>query len=251
MFKFFRDIRQQLIVEGKMGKYLKYAIGEIVLVVLGILIALQINNWNENKNRRSFEIEMLREVEQALLQDYIFFTDHLMGYRNKTELDAVSFFDRAIVSNQVIKDSMDYYFNRLDFGLRVTYNRGPYDALKASGMDKISNDEIRNKLMQFYDFYLPRYEGLIDFEKASSREKMNPLIEKLSIAAPIQIVGENVVRTNAHLKDINLRNDEDFNKLLFLVKQRAVNIKGVLELLSNYMLQLTKLLEKELQNEQP
>ncbi|MBT8306228.1 MAG: hypothetical protein KJN85_04770, partial [Maribacter sp.] len=58
MIKFFRKIRQQLLIENRTGKYLLYAIGEIVLVVIGILIALQINNWNEEKKvnilRRSF-----------------------------------------------------------------------------------------------------------------------------------------------------------------------------------------------------
>ncbi|MGB5318748.1 DUF6090 family protein [Eudoraea sp.] len=50
MIKFFRRIRQQLLKENNLSKYLLYAIGEIVLVVIGILIALQINNWNqENK----------------------------------------------------------------------------------------------------------------------------------------------------------------------------------------------------------
>jgi len=47
MIKFFRKIRQQLLAENKFTKYLIYAIGEIVLVVIGILIALSINNWNE------------------------------------------------------------------------------------------------------------------------------------------------------------------------------------------------------------
>ena len=47
MIKFFRHIRKSLLEENKMGKYFKYAIGEIILVVIGILIALQINNWNE------------------------------------------------------------------------------------------------------------------------------------------------------------------------------------------------------------
>ena len=47
MIKFFRKIRQNLLSEGKTGKYLKYEIGEIILFVFGILIALQINNWNE------------------------------------------------------------------------------------------------------------------------------------------------------------------------------------------------------------
>ncbi|MGB5203859.1 MAG: DUF6090 family protein, partial [Eudoraea sp.] len=49
MIKFFRRIRQSLLTENKIGQYLKYAIGEILLVVIGILIALQINNWNEVK----------------------------------------------------------------------------------------------------------------------------------------------------------------------------------------------------------
>ena len=51
MIKFFRKIRQNLLSEGKTGKYLKYAIGEIILVVIGILIALSINNWNDNQNK--------------------------------------------------------------------------------------------------------------------------------------------------------------------------------------------------------
>jgi len=49
MIKFFRKIRQQLLAEGAVKKYLLYAIGEILLVVIGILIALQINNWNEQQ----------------------------------------------------------------------------------------------------------------------------------------------------------------------------------------------------------
>jgi len=49
MIKFFRKIRQQLLKEGKTTNYLKYAVGEIVLVVIGILIALQINNWNSER----------------------------------------------------------------------------------------------------------------------------------------------------------------------------------------------------------
>ena len=49
MIKFFRHIRKSLLMENKTTKYFKYAIGEIVLVVIGILIALQINNWNEHR----------------------------------------------------------------------------------------------------------------------------------------------------------------------------------------------------------
>ena len=70
MIKFFRKIRQNLLSEGKTGKYLKYAIGEIVLVVIGILIALSINNWNQdriyNKERKYLISELLTEFENNL-----------------------------------------------------------------------------------------------------------------------------------------------------------------------------------------
>jgi hypothetical protein len=64
MINFFRRIRQNLLVENKIGAYFKYAIGEIVLVVIGILIALQINNWNEEKQRVGKEYEIMTSLAQ-------------------------------------------------------------------------------------------------------------------------------------------------------------------------------------------
>ena len=67
MFKFFRRIRQKLLAENKFSKYLIYAFGEIVLVVIGILIALQINNWNENRADTKRFISELKELKSELL----------------------------------------------------------------------------------------------------------------------------------------------------------------------------------------
>jgi len=63
MIKFFRKIRQKLLSENKLSKYLMYAVGEIILVVIGILIALSINNWNENKKLRNSEQQYLRDLQ--------------------------------------------------------------------------------------------------------------------------------------------------------------------------------------------
>jgi len=67
MIKFFRHIRQRLLSENKFSKYLLYAIGEILLVVIGILIALSINNWNTNRNLRNLENELLHDIRENLV----------------------------------------------------------------------------------------------------------------------------------------------------------------------------------------
>ena len=66
MLRFFRRIRQSLLTQNKFSKYLLYAVGEILLVVIGILIALQVNNWNEGRKERIIEKSILLEFEDNL-----------------------------------------------------------------------------------------------------------------------------------------------------------------------------------------
>ena len=73
MIKIFRNIRKKLLTEGKTTKYFKYAIGEIILVVIGILIALQINNWNTNKASEKQAYNQLLEVQKEILNNIIEF----------------------------------------------------------------------------------------------------------------------------------------------------------------------------------
>ena len=105
MIKFFRKIRQNLLSEGKSGKYLKYAIGEILLVVIGILIALQINNWNEkhqaqNKMESNFQnlIEDLKSNKLQLL--------NLIERRNEVSNGAGFLIDNY--ENQIQVDENDF-----------------------------------------------------------------------------------------------------------------------------------------------
>lgn len=88
MIKFFRRIRQRLLTENKFSKYLLYAIGEIVLVVIGILIALQINNWNQTNS------------DKRVANDYV---SNLL-----TELNSdLDYFDQLIVNNEEQKTYID------------------------------------------------------------------------------------------------------------------------------------------------
>ena len=70
MIKFFRKIRQRLLTENKFNKYLLYAIGEIVLVVIGIMIALQVNNCNQSRKQLNNEIQMYSELYDDLNSEY-------------------------------------------------------------------------------------------------------------------------------------------------------------------------------------
>jgi len=83
MIRFFQNIRKNLAAENKMGSYLRYAIGEIVLVVVGILIALSINNWNEQRKTENRIVEILKEVQNDLGKN-IREADKTIGfYKNK------------------------------------------------------------------------------------------------------------------------------------------------------------------------
>ena len=69
MIKFFRKIRQRLLTENKFSKYLLYAIGEIILVVVGILIALKINNWNSLKIKAKEGIQTYQQIKRQIFED--------------------------------------------------------------------------------------------------------------------------------------------------------------------------------------
>ena len=85
MLKFFRTIRKKLIEQDNVRKYLLYAIGEILLVVIGILIALQINNWNETRKHQIAEREFLAGIKNDLTDDRIFIEFVLNKIEPKTE----------------------------------------------------------------------------------------------------------------------------------------------------------------------
>ena len=97
MIKFFRHIRQRLLTENKFSKYLLYAIGEIFLVVVGILIALQINNWNELRKTHLQDLEFLNNLKVELSIDIAALTAKITEYQeiNSNIRNTVALFDTA------------------------------------------------------------------------------------------------------------------------------------------------------------
>jgi hypothetical protein len=163
MIKFFRKIRQNLLSEGKTGKYFKYAIGEIVLVVIGILIALQINNWNESRIQRQKEIvilsELKKELENDLETEFIPAIDYLKE-TNQTTLKLWRYYREYHKNNSKIipKDSLSYYLQSPALKWSFVLNLGAFESLKSSGIDIISNDSLRSKISTMYSTHYPETE---------------------------------------------------------------------------------------------
>ncbi|MGB6035012.1 MAG: DUF6090 family protein, partial [Cryomorphaceae bacterium] len=116
MIKFFRHIRQRMIKENRVSKYLLYAIGEIVLVVIGILIALQINNWNENRKLQNAQNLLLIDLYDNLRADSIVLDDSrrliLIIIECQKQLHAVrigKLQPEDVQSPQRIRGSIRYY----------------------------------------------------------------------------------------------------------------------------------------------
>ena len=100
MIKLFRKIRQNLLSEGKTGSYLKYAVGEIILVMIGILLALQVNNWNDNRISKEELIYALDKISTDLNRD-INFLDNIILEGDK--LDSLA---KTILSKTYKLDEM-------------------------------------------------------------------------------------------------------------------------------------------------
>ena len=160
MIKFFRKIRLKMLGENRVSKYLLYAIGEIVLVVIGILIALSINNWNQNRTNDSKIAAILSQIERELLADA------------QTASDLMVYWQRQDSTYYVAtSDSADMDLFREHYSLRNFTNYSEQNTLQRSGFDLlILNSNLANenlsplisKMSKMYTYYSQEFEINID-----------------------------------------------------------------------------------------
>ena len=149
MIKFFRHIRQNLIMENKTSKYLKYAIGEIVLVVIGILIALQINNWNENRKMQLQEIKLLSDLQLELKKT---FDDFQVGMEFiKVTIEDINRIEYYIKNGLAYSNELDSSFGRIPHNYAGSFNSAAYNSLKTLGIGIIQNEKLRMEIINMYD----------------------------------------------------------------------------------------------------
>ncbi|MDP5082021.1 MAG: DUF6090 family protein [Winogradskyella sp.] len=169
MIKFFRKIRQSLLSEGKTTKYFKYALGEIILVVIGILIALQINNWNENQKSKKRLDDIYSTIEQNLITDLVNIKEPIEFYERLdstltkilTTTYPISFLDSINEDNYLecipCKSNINRYssFEKQDNGIEL---------LKKYEDDKsIEGTDLTQEIIQFYTKQGNELSYFIDF----------------------------------------------------------------------------------------
>ena len=141
--------------DNKPMKYMRYAIGEIALVVIGILIALQINTWNEERKTRLIEIKTLNEIQANLYIDLneIKSDITIMDSINNAGMAVIDY----IIRNTEPSESFKYNVHVSRLNPHFDGNQGGYSLLISKGLDIISNDSLRGSISRLYELNYPYY----------------------------------------------------------------------------------------------
>ena len=162
MIKFFRKIRQNLLSEGKTIKYLKYAIGEIVLVMIGILLALQVNNWNESRKLANTESIYLKRFLLELKQDTAYFSHGIKTFQTRNQI--IKDFSAAL-NNEDSQDSTviqraNDFFRQGWIMATFRPSTSTFDDLSSTGnLNIIRNIALRDDIVKMYYSYNEAQDG--------------------------------------------------------------------------------------------
>ena len=148
MITIFRRLRQKFIESGSITKYLLYAIGEILLVVIGILIALQVNNWNEERLDRGKELRLLGQLQNDLQVS----SESISDLYGRLEISSSSA-DSLLQSFRSGQENKGFVFQASLIHRRFFFNPSysGYAQLGTSSGNVIRNDELRNKIVEIYE----------------------------------------------------------------------------------------------------
>ena len=174
MLKFFRNIRLRLLKEGKTTNYIKYAIGEIILVVIGILIALQVNNWNETR----LEQKKIKQYSKALIEDLT--NDIIMMRESRSQAKKKYEYIDSLrshitqTSNTELSNTFLWLIAHDIMYKPYNWHRSTLNELKNSGgLSYITNDSLQKKIVA-YESFSNHLDEDFEFDKSKS-DKMDDI----------------------------------------------------------------------------
>ena len=217
--KFFRKIRQNLLSEGKTGKYLKYAIGEIILVVIGILIALSINNWNENRKNSIEEKAILENLLENLNLSKKQ-SEQLISEENQLKQNLIQLLSVGANDNKLnAKTTSDSTFKNAVWDLQSdmpTFNA--YNNLKSTNkLSLIKNKKINEKFTEL-EFRQNKLNDILEDRLSVHQIRIDDILEHDINFIPL-------VKSN--IPTINIENESRNNYLQVLEIKRIRNLLGM------------------------
>ena len=217
MLRFFRQIRQRLLSENKFSKYLLYAIGEIVLVVAGILIALQINNWNEYRKSGQAELALLRELKADL--EYNKGELEIIMLENQKFLKGYLLINTYIENNWPYAEELDAAFSNLDIWAQPYLANTTYETIKSRGIEIIRNDSLKKHINTVYSLNIKSLtEDVMPWEWSFSQNTT----QRIMVSNVRRDLEEDLARPNDFER---LKKDEEFrNFMSILIAIRYSNI---------------------------
>jgi len=149
MINIFRKTRKKLMGSNDFIKYAKYAIGEIILIVIGILLALYLNHLNTEKGVKSEQIKILKEIKSNLNSSIISFERAINSESNYMayNLMILDYLDHEKPYDSLLDEAFGTYF----WTISSTPVTGAYDYLKSKGIDLITNDSLRAEISFFFE----------------------------------------------------------------------------------------------------
>lgn len=239
MLKFFRNIRRRLIRENRFTRYFIYAIGEIILVVIGILIALQVNNWNENRKLDVAEIGYLNSIQEDIYKD-IQAQDSITPIL-KSKLEKLKELDEEL--KKIDRDS-NYEKALFSYAESIGYpefisNDHTLETLKSSGnIEAISDKKLRRQILDYRD-QVEIYER---HQKLVGEMMLDFLTEK-------NIFNLNALTNDTLRKNLSLRNVEKikintFSNHALIYQATMQDLIGRLEKLNVKAMQIRDLISK-------
>jgi hypothetical protein len=148
MLRYFRKIRQSLLVQNRFTRYLTYAVGEIILVVIGILCAVQINGWNEERKNQKLEIVLLEKIHQDLEIQLEIIDTQLIHEKTMISLcDSANKYFQGSISMNTLHSLLDKVSTRLTF----IANKATFNSMNTTGnLVFIRNDELQEEIIRYY-----------------------------------------------------------------------------------------------------
>ncbi len=159
MINFFRKIRKQMADDNKPLKYMRYAIGEIVLVVVGILIALSINNWNEERKLKIEETKMLLNFKSSIERDNLEIQFHIERFNTSNE--SIHILMDHLESELPYHDSLSIHFSSTTQSWTPRIDQEVFASLSSADLNIISNDSLKKEIISYYSFAKRKFEVTI------------------------------------------------------------------------------------------